>query len=395
MPSLADIPFLSGWTQQNAINQQQGAQQLQQVGLLAQLQQQMQAQQRAAQEVQRNEALRQKIAAMPPEMRTRENILPLLIEAGNIKEIGPLLKDQDKPTAIGAGGLRLPDGTVIPPAARPESERGQPIGAGGLRLPDGTIVPPHERPARELLPSQKIRTRIAGNQEVQEELQADGTTWKEIGKGPRFARSVIVGGGAAPLPKPKAGYRWNADGMEQELIKGGPEWAKIKSASVKDKRAITGIDSALNDTIGVIDDIIGKEGSPKDHPGLNMGTGLTGVAARRVPGVEARNFDRLLETLNAKISFDALAKMRAESPTGGALGNITVRELELLSQSIRPIDPTQSPADFKNQLGTIRKILGRTKERLRSGYAETYSDLMRSEGQAVPASSGGEWSVVK
>ena len=45
MPSLADIPFLSGWTQQNAIGQQQGAQQLQQVGLLAQLQQRMQAQQ--------------------------------------------------------------------------------------------------------------------------------------------------------------------------------------------------------------------------------------------------------------------------------------------------------------------------------------------------------------
>ena len=45
MPSLADIPFLSGYTHQNAINQQQGANQLRQVGLLAQLQQQMQAQQ--------------------------------------------------------------------------------------------------------------------------------------------------------------------------------------------------------------------------------------------------------------------------------------------------------------------------------------------------------------
>ena len=54
MPSLADIPFLSGYTQQNAINQQQGAQQLQQVGLLAQLQQQMQ---KAAKEQQYRQAV--------------------------------------------------------------------------------------------------------------------------------------------------------------------------------------------------------------------------------------------------------------------------------------------------------------------------------------------------
>src|SRR5690606_38500786 len=48
--------------------------------------------------------------------------------------------------AIGAGGLRLPDGTIIAPVARPENPKPQAIGAGGLRLPDGTIIPPAKKP---------------------------------------------------------------------------------------------------------------------------------------------------------------------------------------------------------------------------------------------------------
>jgi hypothetical protein len=46
-----------------------------------------------------------------------------------------------------------------------------------------------------------------------------------------------------------------------------------------------------------------------------------------LPGTEARSVNNNLDTVKALIGFDALARMRAASPTGGALGAITEREL--------------------------------------------------------------------
>lgn len=73
-------------------------------------------------------------------------------------------------------------------AQRKAKPQAQPIGAGGLRLEDGTIVPPQARPAdpNAAPKAPPTRQRYDGSNVVQEELQPDGT-WKQIGTGPRFA----------------------------------------------------------------------------------------------------------------------------------------------------------------------------------------------------------------
>jgi hypothetical protein len=115
---LAGIPGYAGYIGAQQVGQEREMGQLQQAGALMQIRAQIEGQNRAAAELQRNEALRQAVSALPPDQRTRENVLPLLLEHGNVKELVPLLKskDEEKPTPIGAGGLRLPDGTVVPPA---------------------------------------------------------------------------------------------------------------------------------------------------------------------------------------------------------------------------------------------------------------------------------------
>lgn len=71
-----------------------------------------------------------------------------------------------------------------------------------------------------------LRDRVSGDQTIQEELQADGT-WKEVGKGPRFARQVtpvVVAGGGGGMPqKAPVGYRFSSDGETLEPIPGGPK----------------------------------------------------------------------------------------------------------------------------------------------------------------------------
>ena len=78
-----------------------------------------------------------------------------------------------------------------------------------------------------------------------------------------------------------------------------------------------------------------------------------------VPGSPARNFAAQLDTLKANIAFNALAQMRAESKTGGALGQVSDREEKLLSATLGALDTGQSPENFRRQLQQIDDSLAR------------------------------------
>jgi hypothetical protein len=66
------------------------------------------------------------------------------------------------------------------------------------------------------------------------------------------------------------------------------------------------------------------------------------------------DFDALVEQTKALIGFDELSSMRRASPTGGALGNITERELSYLQSVAGSLNPNQSQAQFRQQLANIR-----------------------------------------
>lgn len=147
---LDNVPGYGAYVQRKQQNEQQGLGDLQKMGSLMQLAQTMQAQKQQQQDMQRNEAMMAEIAAIPPEQRNRETVLPIVLKhAKTSKDLLGALPDAPKAQPIGAGGLQLPNGTVVPPQGRAETPRPQPIGAGGLRMPDGTVVPPAARPGSE------------------------------------------------------------------------------------------------------------------------------------------------------------------------------------------------------------------------------------------------------
>jgi hypothetical protein len=96
--------------------------------------------------------------------------------------------------------------------------------------------------------------------------------------------------------------------------------------------------------------------SVKDTVGLVKfeTTGRTGQAAALVNTAgEAATLRNRIATIKANIGFDRLQKMRDESPTGGALGQVAVQELEALQASIASLSPMQSDAELKRSLGKI------------------------------------------
>lgn len=78
-----------------------------------------------------------------------------------------------------------------------------------------------------------------------------------------------------------------------------------------------------------------------------------------LPASLPRNFRADLDNLKANIAFGELQAMRNASKTGGALGQVSERELALLESAMAGLDQGQSPANFKKNLQSIKDSLNR------------------------------------
>lgn len=83
-------------------------------------------------------------------------------------------------------------------------------------------------------------------------------------------------------------------------------------------------------------------------------TGLIGSVAKSVPGTGAADVSKLLVGLKANIGFDRLQQMREESPTGGALGQVAVQELESLQSIYGSLEQSQSKSQFEYNLKRLK-----------------------------------------
>jgi hypothetical protein len=80
--------------------------------------------------------------------------------------------------------------------------------------------------------------------------------------------------------------------------------------------------------------------------------GLAGAA--NIPGTEGRDLETALTTIKANLGFDRLQQMRDASKTGGALGQVAVKELEALQATVASLDRGQSPDKLKENLEDIK-----------------------------------------
>jgi len=123
-----------------------------------------------------------------------------------------------------------------------------------------------------------------------------------------------------------------------------------------------------------VDRILG-EGQYKDK-GSKLGffaTGLPGQVLENFGGTDARNLRGDLDRIKANIGFDELNKMRRESPTGGALGQVTERELQFLQSVQGSLDQAQSPEQLEKMLWDVKLSTQRLKQDLKANPPKGYS----------------------
>lgn len=150
--------------------------------------------------------------------------------------------------------------------------------------------------------------------------------------------------------------------IAQEELRIKREEAAAKAAkeaserAEKDKKFEGSRTSASVGLSRVIDQIDRIETDAKDNNGW-FETGATGEFSRNnLPaGTAAFDLAANVGTIDANSAFAALQEMRNNSPTGGALGNVTEMELKLLKSQIANLDPNQSQEQFLQNLATARQ----------------------------------------
>ena len=109
---------------------------------------------------------------------------------------------------------------------------------------------------------------------------------------------------------------------------------------------------AINDAIARIDSVMEEAQLAIDDIGITT-TGLLGSINRKIAGTTAFALARKIETIQANLSFDRIAEMRKNSPTGGALGQVSERELVLLGAAVVALNQANSETEVNRAFTKI------------------------------------------
>jgi hypothetical protein len=146
------------------------------------------------------------------------------------------------------------------------------------------------------------------------------------------------------------GYQPAKAGEGIEAIPGGPV-AKEEQAKAEKQRVTEAMSNAMtSDVNSAIDRAISRTSSATAGAGAYLSV---------LPGSQAKNLEGDLEQIKAIIGFDQLSKMRQASPTGGALGQVAVKELDFLQAVRGKLDQTKDPAELKRTLAQVKDSMNR------------------------------------
>ena len=176
------------------------------------------------------------------------------------------------------------------------------------------------------------------------------------------------------------GYRSTPVG-DLEAIPGGPADLKLQGTFNQDT-------SALNASQDALRRLKTEAHSLRVHPGLEGITGMRG-AFPNIPGGQAADAQAKLQTLKSQIAFGVLQDMRANSKTGGALGNVSDAEGKRLESNLAALDQAQSIEQFDASLQQIEDYVDTATDRLANAYNLKYSGRQTSPASR-PAPSGGK-----
>lgn len=158
------------------------------------------------------------------------------------------------------------------------------------------------------------------------------------------------GGGKLPSAPGYESFYDETGQVQMRPIPGGP--ADVKLQEKNNKTAATDASKARKADL-ISQDIDRAVEMAKDYwfiPNTGVGSVLSAI-----PGTKAHDLSRMLDGVKARIGFDSLQEMRDNSPTGGALGQVSEMENRLLQATFGSLEQSQSEEEFIFNLRRLKQ----------------------------------------
>ena len=161
----------------------------------------------------------------------------------------------------------------------------------------------------------------------------------KVASGPNAENIKVIDGVAYSFdPNTKAATRFTVEGAPMGLAKEQEAEAKKLSS----REMVKDLTQNVSSTIREAKDLV------------NSTTAGYGGLLKYLPNTEARQLGNRIDTIKANLGFDRLQLMRDMSPTGGALGQVAIQEINYLQSSIATLDQLTEAKDLTAQLDKIQ-----------------------------------------
>lgn len=187
-------------------------------------------------------------------------------------------------------------------------------------------------------------------------------------------------GAAAPMAPaggaPATGSPQFLTPAEQEAAKAkASKDAEIKAALPQQMVAAKTSLEQLDQSDKLVSDFIDQAIKKAD----NLSTGWVGKTTESMAGTPSYELSKTLDTIRANVGFDKLAAMRAASPSGGALGQVSNFEEQLLQSVLGSLDQGQSKEQLVDNLKRLKDFIS-------SNHAQREAAFKADFGGVTPLS---------
>lgn len=197
-----------------------------------------------------------------------------------------------------------------------------------------------------------------------------------------------IGPSKAPPPQTPAQREKDVLDVDNARLQGAKTQAEIDKLRADAQRKLKDYDEAANEMLNVIS--TARESIIAAHDPDT--TGIRGFVAAKIPGTKARDLSGKLDTIGANVAFARLQKMREESPTGGAVGNVSDTDMRLLKSTIAALDQSLSKKELQKNLTKVVDVYSRILVKLPGGrdILKKWREGIKAQ-KAAPAPDG--WSI--
>jgi len=142
--------------------------------------------------------------------------------------------------------------------------------------------------------------------------------------------------------------KFNPETGQFEIIEGS-------AAGVKEEKQKMAKENAVDKAMGLMRDLnLLEKVSESMTPGVLGAAGR--IVAEQIPATQQAETKDVIDRVNSTLTISGIQEMRANNPTGAALGSVSDKDMAVLRSSVTALKNAQSSTAFKRELVRLKNL---------------------------------------